>query len=77
MKGNILIIDKDKIFAEGLKYSLEQDGFTIDIIGLGKPATDKILNKTYDLVILELEMPDINGLDICKNIRSISLCLLL
>ena len=72
MKGNILIIDKDKIFAEGLKYSLEQDGFTIDIIGLGKPATDKILNKTYDLVILELEMPDINGLDICKNIRSIS-----
>lgn len=72
MKSKILIIDKDKTFAEGLKYSLEQDDFVTEIIGVGKIVMDRIMNKSYDLIILELEMPDMDGLEICKDIRNIS-----
>lgn len=72
MKGNILIVDKDKTFTDGLKYSLEQDNYSVDIIGLGEMVLDKINGKNYDLVILELELPDIDGMDICKEIRGVS-----
>ncbi|NLL81473.1 MAG: response regulator transcription factor [Tissierellia bacterium] len=72
MSGKILIIDIDKTFVKGLKYSLEQDDYIIDTCNSGKDAIGKIENNTYELVLLELEMPDMNGLTICQNIRNIS-----
>ncbi len=73
MKSDILIVDRDRIFAEGLKYTLEQDGSIIEIIGSGKETIEKLRTKSYDLIILELNIPDINGFELCKDIRSISL----
>lgn len=72
MKGNILIVDNDKIFADGLKYTLEQDNYLVDIVDSGGIVLEKINSKDYDLVILELDLPDVDGMDICKNIRSVS-----
>lgn len=72
MKGSILIVDNDKIFAEGLKYSLEQDNYLIDILNSGELVLDKLRDRKYDLVILELNLPDIDGMDICKEIRGVS-----
>lgn len=72
MGGKILIVDTDKNFIKGLKYSLEQDDYSIDICNSGKEVIDKINKKTYEMVLLELEMPDMSGLTICQNIRSIS-----
>lgn len=70
MNVNILIIDNDKTFTKGLKYSLEQENYTIDIIGYGKDAMDKINKGSFELVIMELNIPDMNGLTVCKNIRA-------
>lgn len=72
MSGKILIVDTDKSFINGLKYSLEQDDYTLDI-STGKDVIEKINKKSYEMVLLELNLPDINGLTICQNIRSISL----
>jgi DNA-binding response OmpR family regulator len=72
MGDKILIIDTDKSFIKGLKYSLEQDNYDIDVVTSGKGVIDKINKKSYEIVLLELEMPDISGLTICQNIRSIS-----
>jgi DNA-binding response OmpR family regulator len=72
MSGKILIIDTDKSFVKGLKYSLEQDGYLIDISTSGKDAIEKVENKIYELVLIELEIPDMNGLTICQNIRNLS-----
>ncbi|WFA09514.1 response regulator transcription factor [Tissierella sp. Yu-01] len=72
MSGNILIVDTDKSFIKGLKYSLEQDDYLVDISSSGKGAIEKIDKKTYELVLLELDVPDMNGLTICQNIRSLS-----
>jgi DNA-binding response OmpR family regulator len=65
----ILIIDNDKSFVSGLKYNLEQDDHNIEVLTKGKELTDLIINKHFDLVLLDLELPDVNGLNICKNIR--------
>lgn len=72
MSGKILIVDQDKSFIKGLRYSLEQDDYLIDTSSLGSDVMEKINKKSYELVLLELEIPDMNGLIICQNIRSIS-----
>lgn len=72
MGDKILIIDTDKSFIKGLKYSLEQDNYEIDVLTSGKEVIDKINKKSYEIILLELEMPDMNGLTICQNIRNIS-----
>ena len=72
MSGKILIVDQDKSFIKGLRYSLEQDDYSIDTSSLGSDVLEKINKKSYELVLLELEIPDMNGLTICQNIRNIS-----
>ena len=65
----ILIIDSDKSFVSGLKYSLEQDDHIMEVLSNGKELTELVMKKQFDLVLLDLELPDVNGLTICKNIR--------
>jgi len=72
MERSILIADKDKIFTQGLKYDLENDDYFIEIVYQGKSLLKKIEEKSFDLILLELDMPDIKGLELCKKIRSIS-----
>ncbi len=64
-----LIIDNDKSFVSGLRYNLEQDDYLIDVVGYGKEVAELLVKKTFDLVLLDLELPDMSGLTICKNIR--------
>ena len=72
MSERILVIDSDKTFAKGLRYSLEQDNYVIDILDGADQVIDYIQKKNYDMVLMELNLPDINGLTLCQNVRNIS-----
>lgn len=72
MSERILVIDSDKSFVKGLRYSLEQDNYGIDILDEAANAIDYIQKKNYDMVLMDLNLPDINGLTLCQNIRNIS-----
>ena len=72
MSERILVIDSDKTFAKGLRYSLEQDNYGIDILDEVDNAIDYIQKKNYDMVLMELNLSGINGLTLCQNIRNIS-----
>lgn len=72
MGGNILIVDSDISFVKGLKYSLEQDEYHIDVASTVKKINEVIEHKSYDMVLLEMELEDGNGLNICQNIRRFS-----
>lgn len=72
MSGRILIIDSDKSFVKGLRYSLEQDDYRIDILSEGANTLDHISRKNYDMILMELELSDMNGLTLCQDIRNIS-----
>lgn len=69
MEKKILIIDNDKSFVKGLKYSLEQDRYIVDVVHKGKEIINKISKKEYSLVLLDLILPDGTGLNVCKDIR--------
>ncbi|MEY8304095.1 response regulator transcription factor [Anaerosalibacter bizertensis] len=69
MDTKILIVDDEKLFVKGLKYSLEQDDYIIETAFDGKEAIEKVKKKRYDLMILDLMLPGIDGLEVCQKIR--------
>ena len=69
MDTKILIVDDEKLFVKGLKYSLEQDGYNIETAYDGYEALDKLKKKKYELIILDLMLPGIDGLEVCQKIR--------
>lgn len=69
MDKKIIVVNNDKSFIKGLKYSLEQDDYLVEAAYSIKEAKEKTKNKTYDLVILDLLLPDGNGLSLCQTIR--------
>lgn len=65
----ILIVDDEPILVKGLKYSLEQDGYEVEVAYNGIDALEKEAAKEYNLVILDIMLPEIDGLEVCQRIR--------
>lgn len=73
MEERILVVDDEPILLKGLKFSLEQDGYAVDVAMDGNEAYDKIMNNTYQLVVLDLMLPGLDGLEVCKKVRETSM----
>ncbi len=73
MARKILIVDDEPMLLKGLTFTLDQDGFEVDTAEDGREALDKALKKAYDLIILDLMLPEIDGLEVCKKIREKSM----
>ena len=68
----ILIVDDEKLIVKGLAFSLEQDGNTVDCAFDGEEAIDKIRANEYDIVLLDLMLPKLNGYEVCEKVREFS-----
>lgn len=66
---NILIVEDEQNLARFIELELKHEDYNIDIEYDGRTGLDKALNKSYDLIILDLMLPNINGLEICRQIR--------
>ncbi len=69
MKQKILIVEDEPAIAENIQYALETDGFETHCLSSGRPVISLIAGKGIDLVVLDIGLPDINGLELCKEIR--------
>ncbi|MDD3839072.1 MAG: response regulator transcription factor [Clostridia bacterium] len=69
MSVKILIVDDEPMLVKGLKFSLEQDGYKTDVAYDGEEAVEKILNNEYNLIILDVMLPKMNGLEVCQKVR--------
>lgn len=67
--SKILIIEDEKEIADLEKDYLEISGFTVDVLNDGKDAVKHITENNYDLLILDLMLPNTSGYEICKSIR--------
>ncbi len=68
----ILVCDDEKIIVKGIKFNLENEGFDVETAYNGEDALDIIRNVHLDLVILDLMMPKLDGLETCRRIREFS-----
>ncbi len=70
MKARVLVVDDDPALAEMLTIVLRGEGFETAVVGDGAKALPALRELKPDLVLLDLMLPGINGLDVCKAIRA-------
>ena len=67
--SKILILEDDELFCESLEDFLSEEGFEIDTASNGEEALDRNFENNYDLYLLDINVPKINGLDLLKELR--------
>jgi len=70
MNKRILVVDDEKHILELIEYNLIENGYEVETSVEGLDAIEKIKGNKYDLIILDLMLPGINGIEICKKARN-------
>ncbi len=65
----ILIVEDEYKIANSIKRGLEQEGYAVDVVYDGNEGYDMAMGETYDVIILDILLPGMNGIEICKRIR--------
>ena len=68
----ILIVDDELSIQEFIKYNLEKDGFKVDTASTGNEALNKVVQFNPDLILLDVMLPDIDGIETCQKIRALN-----
>ncbi len=68
-KTNVLVIDDEAVIREGLRRILEIEGFSVETSASGNLGLERLQDKDFDLVISDLKMPGMNGMDVLKAIK--------
>ena len=72
MAAKVLIVDDEKLIVKGIKFSLEQDGYETDCAYDGEEALEMAKAKDYDIILLDLMLPKLDGYEVCQRIREFS-----
>lgn len=65
----ILVVDDERLLVKGIKFNLESEGYQVDGAYTGTQALDLFAERRYDLVVLDLMLPEVDGLTVCRRIR--------
>ena len=68
----ILVVDDEKLLVKGIKFNLENEGYQVDAAYDGLEAVELARSGGYDLIILDVMMPELDGLEACMRIREFS-----
>ena len=68
----ILVVDDEKTLVKGIKFNLENEGYQVDAAYDGMEAVDLARSVSYDLIVLDVMMPELDGLEVCMRIREFS-----
>ena len=68
----VLVVDDEKLIVKGLKFSLEQDDMEVDTAFDGEEAVEKARANSYDIILLDIMLPKLSGLEVCQMIREFS-----
>ena len=72
MGKRVLVVDDEKLIVKGIKFSLEQEGMEVDCAYDGEEALEYVGKGEYDMVLLDLMLPKLSGLEVCQQIREFS-----
>ena len=68
----ILVVDDEKLIVKGIKFSLEQDDMKVDCAYDGEEALEMVKQNEYDVMLLDIMLPKMSGLEVCQQIREFS-----
>lgn len=70
--SRVLVVDDEKLIVKGIRFSLEQDNYQVDCAYDGEEALELAKSNTYDIVLLDVMLPKLNGFEVCQQIREFS-----
>ena len=70
--AKVLVVDDEKLIVKGIRFSLEQDGFEVACAYDGEEALQMAKETEYDMVLLNVMLPKLNGFEVCQAIREFS-----
>ena len=70
--AKILVVDDEKLIVKGISFSLQADGMEVDAAYDGEEALGRIREKNYDMVLLDVMLPKMSGMDVCQAVREFS-----
>ena len=74
MAKKVLVVDDEKLIVKGIRFSLEQDGMEVECAYDGEEALNMARENEYDIILLDIMLPKLNGLEVCQQIREFSQC---
>ncbi len=72
MAKKVLVVDDEKLIVKGIRFSLEQDGMEVDCAYDGQEALDMATANAYDMILLDVMLPKMDGFEVCQRIREFS-----
>ena len=72
MGKKVLVVDDEKLIVKGLRFSLEQDDMEVTCAYDGEEALELAKNNKYDIILLDIMLPKLTGLEVCQQIRQFS-----
>ncbi len=72
MGKKVLVVDDEKLIVKGIRFSLEQEGMEVSCAYDGEEAVALAKNNTYDIILLDLMLPKLSGLEVCQQVREFS-----
>lgn len=72
MGKKVLVVDDEKLIVKGIRFSLEQDGMDVDCAYDGAEALELATATEYDLILLDVMLPKLDGFEVCQQIRDFS-----
>jgi CheY-like chemotaxis protein len=69
MSGKILVVDDSKLVTDIVKLRLEMYGYDVRLAHSGEEALDRIADEVPDLMVLDVQMPGIDGYEVCRRLR--------
>lgn len=72
MAKRVLVVDDEKLIVKGIRFSLEQDDMEVDCAYDGEEALEMVKQNQYDIILLDIMLPKLTGLEVCQQIREFS-----
>lgn len=72
MARKVLVVDDEKLIVKGIRFSLEQDGMEVDCAYDGEEAFEMAKANEYDMILLDIMLPKMDGFEVCQQIREFS-----
>ena len=72
MAKKVLVVDDEKLIVKGIRFSLEQDGMEVECAYDGEEALKLATENAYDMILLDLMLPKMDGFEVCQRIREFS-----
>lgn len=72
MAKKVLVVDDEKLIVKGIRFSLEQDGMDVDCAYDGEEALKMAAENKYDMILLDIMLPKVDGFQVCQQIREFS-----